>query len=161
MTPLNLPKYNLRITIRDQKKYIWDRLRRKYVALTPEEWVRQNFIEFLISEKNYPETLMNNEIGINLNGMTKRCDTVVYASTSSPLLIVEYKAPQITINQMVFDQIVRYNMVLKVPFLIVSNGLNHYCCAVDYNSHKCHFIADIPTYEELVNTELNSNNQTL
>lgn len=150
MSFLNLPAYDIRIMIRNQKKYIWDRLRRKYVSLTPEERVRQNFVEYLIREKNYPDTLMNNEIGINLNGMTRRCDTVVFGKDHSPLVIVEFKAPQVTINQVVFDQIVRYNMVLQVPFLIVSNGISHYCCFVDYDNHSCRFIEDIPAYADLV-----------
>lgn len=149
MNSLNLPDYDIRMTVRNQKKLIWDRLRRKYVALTPEERVRQYFVEYLIHEKNYPDTLMNNEIGINLNGMTRRCDTVVFGKDHSPLVIVEFKAPHITINQNVFDQIVRYNMVLKVPFLIVSNGISHYCCYVDYINHTCRFIEDIPAYSDL------------
>lgn len=149
MIPLNLPNSTLKITLRDQKKFIWDRLRKKFVALTPEEWVRQNFIEFLIDHKEYPETLMNNEIAVRLNGMNKRCDSVVFDQTGKPVVIIEYKAPQITINQNVFDQIVRYNMVLQVPYLIVSNGLSHYCCEVDYQNHRCNFLQDIPTFGEI------------
>ncbi|MGL5787627.1 MAG: type I restriction enzyme HsdR N-terminal domain-containing protein, partial [Bacteroidales bacterium] len=129
--------------------FVWDRLRKKFVALTPEEWVRQNFIEFLINHKGYPETLMNNEIAVRLNGMNKRCDSVIFDKSGKPVVILEYKAPQILINQNVFDQIVRYNMVLQVPFLIVSNGLNHYCCEVDYLNHRCNFMQDIPTFEEI------------
>lgn len=157
MSSLNLPAYEIRVTVKGQKKYIWDRLRRKHVALTPEERVRQHFVEYLIREKKYPETLMNNEIGINLNGMTKRCDTVIFGKDHSPLVIVEYKAPQVTINQSVFDQIARYNMVLHVPFLIVSNGINHYCCFVDYVNHTCRFIQDIPVYNELIAYTVSSN----
>lgn len=149
MIPLNLPNSTLKITLRDQKKFIWDRLRKKFVALTPEEWIRQNFIEFLIDHKEYPETLMNNEIAVRLNGMNKRCDSVVFDQTGKPVVIIEYKAPQITINQNVFDQIVRYNMVLQVPYLIVSNGLSHYCCEVDYQNHRCNFLQDIPTFGEI------------
>ncbi|MGL5730687.1 MAG: type I restriction enzyme HsdR N-terminal domain-containing protein [Bacteroidales bacterium] len=149
MIPLNLPNSTLKITLRDQKKFVWDRLRKKFVALTPEEWVRQNFIEFLINHKGYPETLMNNEIAVRLNGMNKRCDSVIFNKNGKPVVILEYKAPQILINQNVFDQIVRYNMVLQVPFLIVSNGLNHYCCEVDYLNHRCNFMQDIPTFEEI------------
>ncbi|MGL4779576.1 MAG: type I restriction enzyme HsdR N-terminal domain-containing protein [Bacteroidales bacterium] len=149
MIPLNLPNSTLKITLRDQKKFVWDRLRKKFVALTPEEWVRQNFIEFLINHKGYPETLMNNEIAVRLNGMNKRCDSVIFDKSGKPVVILEYKAPQILINQNVFDQIVRYNMVLQVPFLIVSNGLNHYCCEVDYLNHRCNFMQDIPTFEEI------------
>ncbi|MGL4805555.1 MAG: type I restriction enzyme HsdR N-terminal domain-containing protein [Bacteroidales bacterium] len=149
MSPLNLPNSTLKITLRDQKKFVWDRLRKKFVALTPEEWVRQNFIEFLINHKGYPETLMNNEIAVRLNGMNKRCDSVIFDKSGKPVVILEYKAPQILINQNVFDQIVRYNMVLQVPFLIVSNGLNHYCCEVDYLNHRCNFMQDIPTFEEI------------
>lgn len=149
MIPLNLPNSALKITLRDQKKFIWDRLRKKFVALTPEEWVRQNFIEFLINHKGYPETLMNNEIAVRLNGMNKRCDSVIFNKSGKPVVIIEYKAPQVLINQNVFDQIVRYNMVLQVPFLIVSNGLSHYCCEVDYLNHRCNFLQDIPLFGDI------------
>lgn len=129
---------------------IYDRLRRRYVALTPEEWVRQHFVEFLIVEKRYPVSLMANEVGLSLNGMSRRCDTVVFDRCGEPAVIVEYKAPTVPITQKVFDQIVRYNMVLKAGVLIVSNGLSHYCCRVDYENRQVVFLADIPDYETLL-----------
>lgn len=128
---------------------IYDRLRRRYVALTPEEWVRQHFVEFLISEKRYPASLMANEVGLSLNGTLRRCDTVVFDRGGHPAVIVEYKAPTVVITQKVFDQIVRYNMVLKAGVLIVSNGLSHYCCRVDYKNRRVEFLADIPDFETL------------
>ncbi|MEN9917926.1 MAG: hypothetical protein RL662_362 [Bacteroidota bacterium] len=148
MLALNLPQYNPKIKKTD-KLYIWDRVRRKYVALSPEEWVRQHFINYLIVEKGYPEMLIANEIQIVLNGQKKRCDSVVYDSNLSPLVIVEYKGPDIKLTQEVFDQIVRYNMVLRVKYLIVSNGLQHYCCKMNYGDLTFNYLPDIPSYGEL------------
>ena len=126
MLPLNLPSYSYKITIREGKRFIFDTLRKKYVALTPEEWVRQHFTHFLLEQKGYPAGLLANEVQINLNGTRKRCDTVLYRKDLSARMIVEYKAPHIEISQAVFDQITRYNMVLKVDYLIVTNGIKHY-----------------------------------
>jgi type I site-specific restriction-modification system R (restriction) subunit len=119
------------------------------VTLTSEEWVRQHFINYLITEKGYPQALIANEIQINLNNQKRRCDSIVYDKTISPLVIVEYKSPDVEITQAVFDQIVRYNIVLKVKYLIVSNGLSHYCCRMDYSTQTFDYLADIPTYTEL------------
>ncbi len=149
MLPLNLPPSSFKITNKDGKKYIFDVLRKKYVALTPEEWVRQHFTNFLLNQKGYPKGLLANEIQINLNGTRKRCDTVLFNLDLTARMIVEYKAPTVPITQAVFDQITRYNMVLKVEYLIVSNGLNHYCCRIDYQTGKCFFLPDIPNYNEL------------
>ena len=150
MLSLKLPPYQYKITTRNARKYIFDDLRRKYVALTPEEWVRQHFVHYLVDYKGYPAGLIANEIQINLNGTKKRCDTVVYDRTIRALMIVEYKAPTIEITQKVFDQITRYNMVLKVQYLIVSNGLNHYCCQIDYEHNSYRFIPDVPDYKDLL-----------
>lgn len=151
MTPLNLPKYNINVNeLPDGSLQIFDRLRGKFVALTPEEWVRQHFVAFLIDYKGYPIGLMANEVALSLNGTSRRSDTVVYDSTAHPLVIIEYKAPSVNITQKTFDQIVRYNMVFKAPYLIVSNGLNHYCCHVDIEKHSYKFLTDIPTYDEIV-----------
>lgn len=128
---------------------VYDILRKKDVALTPEEYVRQHFIMWLISHKHYPPSLMANEIGINLNGSLKRCDSVVFNPDGSPLMIIEYKAPTVMVSQSVFDQIVRYNMTLHAKYLIVSNGLRHYCCVIDYASGTYHFIPEIPDYQKL------------
>ncbi len=128
---------------------IFDPLRKKYVVLTPEEWVRQHFIHYLISEKQFSKDLLANEITIRLNATTKRCDTVVYNRFLAPLMIIEYKSPAITIKRAVFDQICRYNICLKVPYLIVSNGLQHFCCRIDYDTQTYSFLQDIPFYDEL------------
>lgn len=147
--PLNLPTIQLRLHRKGDVIKAFDRLRRKWVVLTPEEWVRQHFTAWLRDEYHYPEQLMANEIGIEVNGTRKRCDTVVFSREGTPLLIVEYKAPEINITQTVFDQIVRYNMRLHAEYLIVSNGLNHYCCKIDYENNTYHFIPQIPDYRTL------------
>ena len=149
MLSLNLPPFDIKIQQRDGKSFIFDPLRKKYIALTPEEWVRQHFVHFLTDFKGYPKGLLANEVQLNLNGTKKRCDTVLYNKDLSARMIVEYKAPHVEITQAVFDQITRYNMVLKVEYLIVSNGLRHYCCRIDYNTMQCTFLPDIPAYTEL------------
>lgn len=149
MLALNLPTFVAKVTIKDGKRFIFDPLRSRYVALTPEEWVRQHFVNFLLTEKDYPQNLVGNEISIRLNNTQKRCDTVVYDRYLSPLAIVEYKAPSIQITKATFDQIVRYNMVLQVKYLLVSNGLSHYCCRIDYETQTYTFLQAIPSYEEL------------
>lgn len=149
MLPLNLPSYPAKIQKRNGKNVIFDPLRQKYIALTPEEWVRQHFVHFLTDFKGYPKGLLANEIQLDLNGTKKRCDTVLFNKDLSAKMIIEYKAPNVEITQAVFDQITRYNMVLKVEYLIVSNGINHYCCRIDYSSMKYVFLPDIPVYSEL------------
>lgn len=150
MLSLNLPGFEVKVVKKDGKPVIFDLLRRKYVALTPEEWVRQHFTNFLITEKQFPKELLANEITINLNNTIKRCDTIVYDRFLTPIMIAEYKAPTITINNMVFDQIARYNISLKVPYLIVSNGMHHYCCRIDYEKQSYSFLENIPLYNELI-----------
>ncbi len=149
MLPLNIPSYPIKLAVRNGKNVIFDVLRRRFVALTPEEWVRQHFVHFLIERKNYPQSLMANEISLSLNGMAKRCDTVLYNRDLTAKMIIEYKAPTIEISQKVFTQISHYNLVLKVDYLIVSNGLNHYCCKVDYVNQNYTFLAEIPDYSLL------------
>ena len=149
MLPLNLPKYAAKVIRREGKPFIWDPIRKKFVALTPEEWVRQHFVNYLVTGKGYPAGLLANEVTVKLNGTSKRCDTVVYDRYLSPLAIVEYKAPHIEITHNVFDQIVRYNMVLHVRYLIVSNGLRHFCCKVNYEERTYDFLEDIPPYQML------------
>lgn len=151
MTELNLPKYNMRISRdRNNNIKIFDSIRKKFVSLTPEEYVRQHFTNWLINYLHYPMGLIANEVKISLNSTIKRCDTIVYSNTGDPIMIIEYKAPHISINQNVFDQIVRYNMVLKTKYLVVSNGMQHYCCIIDYENNSYQFIPHIPTYEELI-----------
>lgn len=149
MLSLNLPGFTPKVAEKDGKRTIFDPVRRKYVALTPEEWVRQHFVNYLVTARNYPKDLLANEVIVKLNGTSKRCDTVVYDRFLVPLIIVEYKAPHIPITRSVFDQIARYNMVLRVGYLIVSNGINHYCCKIDYDSQTYAFLDGIPAYDEL------------
>lgn len=149
MIRLNLPEYTFKYKKIEDVTYIYDMLRNKFIVLTPEEWVRQNFVSFLISEKKYPKGLMGNEISLVQNGIKRRCDTLVGNGEGAPFVIVEYKAPSIEITQNVFNQIVRYNSVFKAKYLIVSNGLSHYCCCVDYVNNKVEFLKDIPEYSEL------------
>lgn len=149
MQALNLPPFPIKTKMIGEKRHVFDAIRRKYIRLTPEEWVRQHFVYYLISEKNVPSTFIANEIGINLNGTSKRCDTVIYDAFLNPIAIVEYKAPSISISETVFAQIVRYNMVLRVKYLLVSNGLRHFCCKLDYERQSYDFLPDIPYYEHL------------
>ncbi len=146
---LNLPPADLRLLREDGHLKVFDSLRHKYVVLTPEEYVRQHFVAWMTSALRYPESLMANEVGIELNGTRRRCDTVVFRQDSTPLMIIEYKAPGIEITQDVFDQIVRYNMVLKARYLVVSNGIRHYCCRIDYENDTYHFIPGVPDYMKL------------
>lgn len=150
MPPLNLPSYPIKIVEKDGKRSVFDIIRRKYVALTPEEWVRQHFTRYLIEEKEFPKELMANEVFLSLNGMAKRCDTVIYNRFLEPLVIVEYKAPHIPITQAVFDQITRYNITMRVDYLIISNGISHYCCKIDYEKQSYAFLKEIPGYTHII-----------
>lgn len=151
LPPLKLPPYDARLRPdRDSRRggmEIYDDIRRRWVALTPEEWVRQHFVRFLISRRGYPAGLIANEVSLNLNGMSRRCDTLVYDRTLRPLVLVEYKAPSVVITQKVFDQIARYNLVIGSPCLIVSNGLTHYCCRYSESSYS--FLPDVPDYNAI------------
>ena len=149
MLSLNLPAFDVKVAERDGRTVIFDAIRRRYVALTPEEWVRQHFVHFLLEHKGYPQALMATEVQVLLNGTKKRCDTVLYRRDLTARMIVEYKAPDVEITQKVFDQITRYNMVLKVDYLIVSNGLQHYCCRINYEKNSYTFLQDIPMYGDL------------
>ncbi len=125
---------------------VFDPLRKKYVALTPEEYVRQHFTAWMTDVLGYPASLMNNEVSLSLNNTRRRCDTVVFRSDGTPAIIVEYKAPTVPITQEVFDQIARYNMVLRSKYLIVSNGLNHFCCEMNYERESYSFLKYIPKW---------------
>ena len=128
---------------------IFDFLRRKHVALTPEEWVRQHFTHYLVEHKGYPKGLLGNEIELHIGDKKLRCDTILYNKDAQPRMIIEYKAPTIPIQQKTFDQIAVYNLLLKVDFLVISNGLEHYCCQMDYEQRQYRFLPDIPDYEKL------------
>ena len=143
MLDLNLPRYSFNIKERPEGFCIFDRCRNKFVALTPEEWVRQNMVEYLIQDKKFPAARIGNEVTVMINGMKKRSDTVIYDKEMTPRIIVEYKAPSVKITPEVFDQIANYNFALNVDYLIVSNGLHHYCCRMDRSSNKYSFIQDI------------------
>lgn len=129
---------------------IYDPLRRRYVALTPEEWVRQHFTHFLIYYKGYPSALLANEISLRMGGNVRRCDTVLYRREGGQArLIVEYKAPDVPITQAVFTQVSSYNSVLRADYLVVSNGVSHYCCHIDYVRQTAEYLPDIPMYADL------------
>lgn len=149
MQHLNLPEADLKLR-RDSEGVVkvYDNQRRMWLVLTPEEWVRQNFVYFLINHKGYPSSLIANEYTINLNGTVKRCDTVVFDTELHPVMIVEYKAPSVEITREVFNQIGRYNVVLGVDNLVVSNGLRHYACRHGEDS-VWRFLTDIPSWNEL------------
>lgn len=149
MNQLNLSSYPFKIKKIEDKTFIFDALRRKYVSLTPEEWVRQHFIMYLIQEKHFPAGRIGNEISVSLNGQKRRCDTVVYDSFGTPVVIVEYKASDVTLTQDVFDQIYRYNIVLKVRYLIVTNGNELYCCRINYDTLSAQFVHEVPNYADL------------
>lgn len=150
MSALNLPPYETKITEHDGKHQIFDMLRKCYVALTPEEWVRQHFVHYLAEHKGYPVSLMANEVSIMLNGMNRRCDTVIYDKALRPRVIIEYKAPTVKITKEVFAQISRYNLTLRVDYLIISNGVQHYCCRMDYGKQSFTFLQDIPEYSRII-----------
>ena len=150
MYELNLPKYGIKIANENGHQTIFDVLRRKYVALTPEEWVRQHFVHYLIDHKGYPQALMANEIQLAIGNKKLRCDSVLYDRSLKPRMIIEYKAPTVNITQKVFDQITVYNMLLHVDYLVVSNGIKHYCCQMDYENQKYLFLEDIPDYQEII-----------
>ena len=150
MFSLNLPHINANIRHEEKKDLIFDPLRKRYVTLTPEEWVRQHFVAFLITHRDYPASLIANEMSISLNGMKRRCDSVVYNNNLKPLVIVEYKAPSVSISKNTFLQANAYNQVLRVPYIFISNGISHYCCRIDYLNNKYTFLPDIPSYKELI-----------
>jgi hypothetical protein len=150
MEVLNLPDYSPLLRISPSGDKIFDPIRKKYVTLTPEEWVRQNFLHYLIEELQFPAGLISMEMPLTLNGLSRRCDMVVFDQTGAAKLIVELKAPSVPINQKTFDQIATYNLKLHVDYLVVSNGMKHYCCQMDYSKNTYHFLEEIPKYKEMI-----------
>lgn len=146
---LNLPPAALHINENGGQRTVFDPLRRRHVRLTPEEWVRQHFTAYLTDCKGYPAGLLGNEVSLSLNGMSRRCDTVLYGLDRMPRMIIEYKAPSVPLTQKVFDQISRYNIVLRVEWLIVSNGLQHVICHLNLQKGTYEFIPQVPSYNEL------------
>ena len=144
---LNFPKFSFRFKSSENKIFIFDNIRKKFVVLQPEEWVRQHCIQYLIEFKGYPKSHINIEKELIINDLKKRYDIVVFNPDGSIKLIVECKAPSITINQATFDQIAQYNKVLNATYLMVTNGLNHYYCQMDFENERYDFLRDIPNYE--------------
>ena len=146
MEQLNLPTYKFKLKKEGEIIKIFDGIRKKYVVLTPEEWVRQNFLEYLIQEKKFPASLIAVEAGLKYNQLQKRADVLVYDKSGNPFLMVECKASSVKITQDTFDQIARYNIVFKVKYLVVTNGLNHFCCVMDYTDNSYKYLETIPMY---------------
>lgn len=149
MIRLNLPSFAIKLSGTPERPRVFDTLRRRYVALTPEEWVRQHFVNWLVTHKGYPSALMANEIALSIGDKKLRADSILYDKHLQPRMIIEYKAPTIQITQKVFEQIAAYNMLLHVDYLVVSNGLAHYCCRIDYANRTYEFLRDIPDYSEI------------
>ncbi len=147
---LNLPEYKFKTRINNTGKYeIFDVFRKKYIVLTPEEWVRQNFMQYLNEQKEYPKMLMSVEKGIKVNTLHKRFDAVIYNRMGKPIMLIEFKSPNVKLTQKVMEQISRYNLNLNVNYLIISNGLTHYCCHLDPKTKTFQFLNEIPMYNEL------------
>lgn len=146
MLDLNFPKFSFRFKNSENKVSIFDVIRKKFIVLQPEEWVRQHCIHYLIEVKNYPISLINVEKELKVNDLKKRYDIVVFNTDGSIKLIVECKAPKIKISQDTFDQIARYNLTLNADYLMVTNGINHYYCKMDFESEHYQFLRDIPEY---------------
>ncbi len=149
MDRLNLPPYEIKTRQQNGKTYILDILRRRFVSLTPEEWVRQHFIHFLVEHMHYPTALLANEVELEIGKKKLRCDSILYSKNLSPRMIIEYKSPEIEITQKTFNQIFAYNTLLHAEYLVVSNGIHHYCCKIDYENRSYNFVSNIPFYEEL------------
>jgi hypothetical protein len=143
---LDFPTYTFRFKNSENKPYIFDDIRKKFVVLQPEEWVRQHCVQYLINEKKFPKSLINVEKELKINNLKKRYDIVVFNTDGSIHLIVECKAPKMTINQSTFDQVARYNLALNATYLMVTNGLNHYYCSIDFEKERYQFLKDIPQY---------------
>ncbi|MCC6837548.1 MAG: type I restriction enzyme HsdR N-terminal domain-containing protein [Bacteroidia bacterium] len=146
MRALNLPGYSFKLKESSGKVQILDELRKKYVVLTPEEWVRQHIVQYLIQEKKYPASLIAVEIGLKYNQLQKRADVLVYDREAAPFLLVECKAPEVKITQDVFHQIAVYNMSFKVKYLLVTNGMDHFICEMDYTNNSYQFLKEIPVF---------------
>ena len=144
--PLNLPSYPFRIKQEAGLTFIFDEIRRKFMVLTPEEWVRQHLVQYLIAEKQYPKSLIKLEGGLKLNSMQKRSDILLFNNHGEKIMLVECKAPSVKITQDTFDQIARYNFIHQVKLLVISNGLQHFCCTINMEDKSYQFVKDIPVY---------------
>ena len=146
MQKLNFPTYSFRFKNSENKVSIFDEIRKKFILLTPEEWVRQHVVQFLLQDKKYPKSYINVEKLIKINDLSKRYDGVVFQPNGDIFLLIECKAPEVPISQQTFDQIARYNLVLKAKYLMVTNGLNHYFCQMDFENEKYVFLRELPEY---------------
>ncbi len=144
MIQLNLPAFDFKVKKQKEKLYIYDQIRRKYLLLTPEEWVRQHFVHYLCHELKYPRGLITTESGLKYNGMQRRTDIVVFNRQGNPYMIVECKAPGVSVSQQVFNQVAVYNKILKANLLVVSNGLQHFCCNYNETASQWDFLPEIP-----------------
>ena len=147
MQNLNFPTYSFRFKNSENKVSIFDEIRKKFILLTPEEWVRQHVVQFLLQDKKYPKSYINVEKLIKINDLSKRYDVVVFQPNGEIFLLIECKAPEVPISQQTFDQIARYNLVLKAKYLMVTNGLNHYFCQMDFENEKYVFLKELPEYK--------------
>lgn len=149
MDKLNLPAYKFRISgTQKNNTLIFDTFRKKFISLTPEEWVRQHILRFLTEEKSVPEALVSVEAGININRLAKRYDALIFDRNGKPWMIVECKAPSVAINQSVFDQVVAYNQTVKAKYILVTNGLKHYCCDMSNANQQVQFLSNIPNFND-------------
>lgn len=146
MQNLNFPSYSFRFKNSENKVAIFDEIRKKFVVLTPEEWVRQHVVQYLLLEKKYPKSLINVEKLVKVNGLNKRYDIVVFQPNGEIFLLIECKAPEVAISQQTFDQIARYNLKLNAQYLMVTNGLNHYFCQMDFENEQYVFLKEAPEY---------------
>lgn len=147
---LNLPGYEVKIKETEKgEKEIFDSFRKKFVKLTPEEWIRQHFLHFLRDEKGYPSSLISVEKQLMILGRSKRFDAVVFKNDGTPAVLIEFKASSVKLDQNVIEQVASYNFVLKANYLMVSNGLTHYCCKMDYERRTYHLLSEIPSFKEL------------
>lgn len=150
MIRLNLPSFAIKLSGTVEKPAVWDVLRRRYIALTPEEWVRQHFVHYLIEQLGYPSALLANEVSLQMsNGKKLRADTVLYDTELQPRMIIEYKAPDIPLTQKVLEQASAYNLLLHVDYLVISNGMQSYCCKMDYEHQKFLYLERIPSYQNI------------
>jgi hypothetical protein len=150
MRKLNLPAYEFKYRTEGENLFVLDVYRKRFVRLTPEEEVRQRFARYLVEEKGYPASLILTEYALKLNKLSRRCDILVHKPAGHPALLVECKAPEVSISQATFDQVARYNLAFRVSYLIVTNGLKHYCCLIDFETEEIRFLSEIPAYEALI-----------
>lgn len=156
MEPLNLPNYSFSLKVVDEKKFIFDKLRRKYVVLTPEEWVRQNFIRYLVEHRNYPVGLISVERGFDLYKTKKRSDILIFNSVGKPWVLVECKAPSVVVNELWFDQAFAYNLSIKASYIMLTNGISHFCMKVKPDFSGVDFLKEIPLFDNLLSEKLES-----